>query len=118
MLSDVALRLACELSRLGVSLLLLHLRHRRLRGEQHHALRRAEPPLGAGALVGEKLIEDVVVALARCDLDDARSLEEVRLARGADDDRSLVVLHGDVLAKSGRVVVTDRLGVAKGLEHL
>ena len=66
---------------------------------------------------GEHLIEDVIVALAARNLDDARSLEQVGLAGRADDDGVGVVLHRDVLAEARRVVVADRLGVTECLEH-
>tara|TARA_B110001452_G_scaffold265670_1_gene270791 strand:- start:150 stop:716 length:567 start_codon:yes stop_codon:yes gene_type:complete len=55
-----------------------HLDEGRLGGEVHVVGGVAvEAPLGADGLVREKLVEDVVVALAVGDLDDARALEQV-----------------------------------------
>mmetsp|Transcript_20920 Transcript_20920/g.50792 ORF Transcript_20920/g.50792 Transcript_20920/m.50792 type:complete len:315 (+) Transcript_20920:1479-2423(+) len=68
------------------------------------------------ALGRRDLVEDVKVALPILLPDDARLLQEVRVDLGAAQGVLLVKVDVDVLAESRRVVISQRLGVAKRLE--
>eukprot|EP00968_Pinguiococcus_pyrenoidosus_P029403 scaffold8552_cov267-Pinguiococcus_pyrenoidosus.AAC.1 len=71
--------------------------------------------LGSEAL--RELVEDVVVALAILNLNEAALLQEEMLRLGADEAEVFAVEQADVLAEARRVVVAHRLGVAKGLQN-
>mmetsp|Transcript_98756 Transcript_98756/g.159195 ORF Transcript_98756/g.159195 Transcript_98756/m.159195 type:complete len:393 (+) Transcript_98756:3233-4411(+) len=63
------------------------------------------------------LVEDVVVALARRLVNHTRLFKQVRLDLSTRNRSFPIKMHIDPFAETRRVVIAQRLGVAKGLEY-